>query len=43
MAVTDGRFAEAREAVQRMLEAVDGVGDPSVEACAEAGLALIEV
>jgi predicted ATPase/DNA-binding CsgD family transcriptional regulator len=43
MAVTDGRFEEMRVAAQRMREGVVGVGDPTVEAFAELGLALIDV
>jgi predicted ATPase/DNA-binding CsgD family transcriptional regulator len=43
IAITDGRFAEARGAFGRMQAAVEGVVDPSVEAFAETGVALMDV
>jgi DNA-binding CsgD family transcriptional regulator len=43
MAATDGRFAEARDAIERMQTAVEGVVDPTVEAFAEIVLAVMDV
>lgn len=43
IALTDGRFAEARDALERMLATVEGVADPSTDAFADICLGLMEV
>jgi DNA-binding CsgD family transcriptional regulator len=43
MAFTDGRFAEARAALERERAAVEGVGEPLIEAMADLGDAWIDV
>jgi predicted ATPase/class 3 adenylate cyclase/DNA-binding CsgD family transcriptional regulator len=43
MAYTDGRFAEARAALERQRAAVEGVGEPLIEAMADLGDAQIDV
>ena len=43
MAVFDGRFAEARDALARLRAAVDGVGEPVLEAVHDVLLGHVEV
>jgi DNA-binding CsgD family transcriptional regulator len=43
MAAIDGRFAEGRDAVERMRTAVDAVGEPLIEALADLAEANIDV
>ena len=42
IALADGRFAEARDRFERMLAAIEGIGDPTVEAFAEICRGLME-
>jgi predicted ATPase/DNA-binding CsgD family transcriptional regulator len=43
IAISEGRFPEARDAIERMRAAVEGVVDPVVQAFAEAGLAIMDI